>query len=134
MPPWWVRLWRLHGNPLIIDEAQRIPGPVRARIFSRDTSLVLGTHRDLTRQLRWAGYRVITERVGPGNDAEHLRSVVNARLQAARLTAGDVPELSLAEAEVLIDRFGDDLRAAEGFLYHQVQRQASGDGQMRFID
>lgn len=134
VPQWWIRLWRLRGNPLIIDEAQRIAWPVRLRIFRRGVPLVLGTHRDLSRSLKWAGYRVITVRVGPGNDARHLRQVANARLSAARLAAGEVPQLSLDDAQQLVQRFGDDLRSIESFLYHQVQQQAGHDGQMRFID
>jgi hypothetical protein len=134
MPRWWLRLWRLRASALIIDEAQRIPWLVRARLFRRGVPLILGTHRDLSRPLRWAGYSVTTVHVGPGNNAEHLRQVTNARMRAARLSAGDVPQLALAEAEQLVKRFGDDLRAIEAFLYHQVQQQAGQNGQMRFID
>lgn len=133
-PRWWQQLWRLHGELLIIDEAQRIPWPLRTRIFRRGLPLALGTHRDLRRPLERAGYRVITVPVGPGNNAEHVRQFANARLAAARLAPGAVPQLSAAEAQQLSSRFGDDLRAIEQFLYHQVQHQAGGNGQMRFID
>lgn len=134
VPRWWSRLWQLRGELLMIDEAQRVPWPVRIRIFRRGVPLVLATHRDLSGSLRRAGYRVITVAVGAGNDAPHVQRVVNARLRAARLHPGEVPQLSLAEAERLVQRFGDDLRAIEHFLYHQVQQQAGRNGQMRFVD
>lgn len=134
VPRWWLRLWHLRGEMLMIDEAQRVPWPVRIRIFSRGVPLVLATHRDLSGSLRRAGYRVITVAVGAGNDAQHVQQVANARLRAARLHPGEVPQLSFAEAERLVRRFGDDLRAIEYFLYHQVQQQAGRNGQMRFVD
>jgi len=133
-PQWWLRLWQLRGDLLIIDEAQRIATPLRWRLFRRGVPLVLGTHRDLSGPLQRAGYHVTTVRIGPGNDAQHLRQVANARLAAARLAAGDVPQMTLAEAQQLVSRFGDDLRAIEFFLYHQVQHQAGRNEQMRFID
>ncbi len=133
-PQWWLQLWQLHGDMLIIDEAQRIAWPLRRRLFRRGLPLVLGTHRDLRRPLERAGYQVTTVPVGPGNDAQHVREVANARLAAARLAPGDVPQLSFAEAQQLVDRFGNDLRAIEYFLYHQVQHQVGRNGQMRFID
>lgn len=133
-PRWWQRLCELRGEVLVIDEAQRIAWPLRKPIFRRGLPLVLGTHRDLSRPLQRVGYEVVTVTVGPGNDAEHLRQVVNARLTAARLVPGDVPQLTVAEALQLSRRFGDDLRAVERFLYHQVQHQAGRNGQMRFIN
>jgi len=133
-PQWWLQLWRLRGDLLIIDEAQRIARPLRSRLFRRGRPLVLGTHRDLTRSLQRAGYQVTTVPVGPGNNAQHVRRMANARLAAARLAPGEVPQMSLAEAQQLVNRFGDDLRAIQYFLYHQVQHQAGRNGQMRFID
>jgi len=133
-PTWWLRTLRLQGYPLIIDEAQRIPLAIRWSLFRRRLPLVLGTHRDLTSELKWAGYCVQTVDVGPQNNAMHVVNVANARLNAARLGVGAVPVLSIRDAEVLVSRFGDDLRAIESFLYHQVQQQVGRDEQMRFVD
>jgi hypothetical protein len=134
IPAWWAKTLRIAGSTLMIDEAQRMPPPVRRAIFHRRGSLVLGTHRDFSKQLRRAGYRVLTYEVGRGNDAEHVAQVANARLGAARLTAAKIPQVSIEDASWLVSRFGDDLRAIESFLYHQVQKQVDSDGEMRFID
>jgi len=134
IPHWWYKTEQLVGAPIIIDEAQRMPPPVRRSIFRRRVPLVLGTHRDLSGPLRRAGYRVLTYAVGPQNDACHVAKVANARLHAARLTAAEVPQLSIEDAQWLVARFGDDLRGIESFLYHQVQQQVGCNGQMRFVD
>lgn len=133
-PQWWYKTLQLSGAAIIIDEAQRMPPPVRLALFRRRVPLVLGTHRDLTGPLRRAGYRVFTYAIGPQNDARHVAEVANARLAAARLTAAEVPQLSIEDAQWLVARFGDDLRAIESFLYHQVQQQVGCNGQMRFVD
>jgi hypothetical protein len=134
-PVWWGRALRTEGDPVMIDEAQRIPLPVRMAIFRRRVPLVLGTHRDFSRELRPFGYRVTTVRVGPQNDARHVAEVANARIAAARLKpTASVPVLSIGDAEALVARFGDDLRAIETFLYNRVQQQVGRDEQMRFVD
>jgi hypothetical protein len=134
IPRWWHKTLQIAGTPIIIDEAQRMPPPIRFAIFRRREPLVLGTHRDLTGPLRRAGYRVFTYHVGAQNDPYHVAKVANARLCAARLTAAEVPQLSIQDAQWLVTRFGDDLRAIESFLYNQVQQQVGCNGQMRFID
>jgi hypothetical protein len=134
VPRWWCKTLQVSGSPIVIDEAQRMPQPVRHAIFRRRVPLVLGTHRDLSGPLRRAGYRVFTYAVGPQNDARHVAAVANARLSAARLTAAEVPQLSIEDAQWLVARFGDDLRGIESFLYHQVQQQVGSHGQMRFVD
>lgn len=134
LPAWWAKTLRINGETLIIDEAQRMPPHVRRAIFRRRCGLVLGTHRDFAKQLRSAGYRVLTYQVGLGNDAEHVAKVANARLCAARLTPAKIPQVSTQDAAWLVARFGDDLRAIESFLYHQMQKQVDSDGEMRFID
>jgi len=134
-PVWWCRVLRPQGDPVMIDEAQRIPLPVRMAIFRRRVPLVIGTHRDFSRELRTFGYRVMTVRVGPQNDARHVAEVANARIAAARLKpTATVPVLSVGDAAALVARFGDDLRAIETFLYNRVQQQVGGDEQMRFVD
>jgi hypothetical protein len=134
VPRWWRKTLQVAGSLIVIDEAQRMPPPVRHAIFRRRVPLVLSTHRDLTGPLRRAGYRVFTYIVGPQNDARHVAAVANARLCAARLTKADVPQLSIEDAQRLVARFGDDLREIESFLYHQVQQQVGCNGQMRFVD
>ena len=120
---------------LLIDEAQRLPWNVRRRLFSRGKPLVLGTHRDLARPLKRRGYEVATCRPGNQANGEHIRAVMNRRIELARLAAGPTPRLSQRDADVLAQKFGDNVRAIESFLYEQVQRSAGGvDGKVRFVD
>lgn len=122
------------GNPLLIDEAQRLPRRIRRKVFSAGIPLVLATHRDLGRALRRAGYSVHTEQIGRGNDAALIHQVLNRRVQASRLADGPIPQLTLKQAAVLARRFGSDIRGIEAYLYEQVQRQVFSHGEMRFVD
>lgn len=120
------------GDPLLIDEAQRLPRSVRQRIFSTGLPLILATHEDLGRPLRRFGYAVQTIHIGDENTPELLCRLLNRRITASRLTAGPVPTVSQQQAERLIRRFGTNVRAIEHFLYEQLQTQVIRDGEVRF--
>jgi len=133
------------GPLVMIDEAQRLPWRLRRQVFSRghaqQTTFVLGTHNDLRRSLRRAGYQVQTLTVAGLTDAAQVAKIMNVRIELARADAGPVPRLSLADAEALIARFGDDVRAMEGYLYERLQGYAGSEhhaeehyGEVRFID
>ncbi|MEM1069520.1 MAG: hypothetical protein AAGI63_11540 [Planctomycetota bacterium] len=122
------------GDPILIDEAQRLPRYVRRRIWSSGISLVLSTHRDLRRSLRRSGYRVTTMRIGNGNTPSHVCQLLNRRIDASRLHTGSVPSLTLRAAECLVSRFGSDIRAMEHHLYEQLQKQVEQHGEVRSFD
>lgn len=122
------------GSPLLIDEAQRLSRAALRAIFRHGLPTVLATHRDLTRTLERFGYQVFTERVGDRNDVELVWSLLNRRIEASRLEDGPVPVVSLKVASRLVQRFGDDIRSMEHFLYEQVQSQMVQHGEMRFVD
>ncbi len=126
------------GSPTMIDEAQRLPRRVRAAIFCSGVSLVLATHRDLTRSLRRHGYDVYTELIGDGNDANHVCKLLNARIDASRTSNASesfaVRPITIDEASRLVDQFGSDVRAIEHFLYTRIQTQVMSHGEVRFID
>lgn len=109
------------GNPLLIDEAQRLPREIRRRIFSTGIALVLATHRDLSRPLRRHGYTVHTEPIGKGNTPELVEQLLNRRIEASRLGEGPVPTISIEDSEQLVRRFGSDIRQIEHYLYEQIQ-------------
>ncbi|QDT02424.1 hypothetical protein K227x_08000 [Rubripirellula lacrimiformis] len=129
---------------LLIDEAQRLPGKLRRRVFATGMPLVLATHRDLSRSLARQGYQVHTESIGDGNDVRLIQQILNARIEAARWKSSPVPEVTLRDAEALFARFGSDIRQLEHFLYDRIQNQVMGspmkasqviqNGQMRFVD
>ncbi|MGB7345964.1 MAG: hypothetical protein WBD20_17230 [Pirellulaceae bacterium] len=133
------------GRPILIDEAQRLPRRVRKQVFATGLPLVLATHRDLSRSLRRFGYTVQTQRIGTNNTPELICRLLNRRIRASCMDAAEqVPELSISDADQLVQRFGSDVRAIESYLYDVVQSQTSAslgyersernNGQMRFID
>lgn len=110
-----------HGMPLFIDEAQRLNWWTRRRIFRRSVPLVLGTHADLSPALRRAGYQVETVCVASRTSVHRVHKLICRRLELARLGPGPIPDFSLEEANLLLERFGDDLRAMEDYLYQKLQ-------------
>ena len=123
------------GSPLFIDEAQRLPWLRRRRALRRGVPLVLGTHCDLTVPLRRAGYQVHTVQVSANLTAPRLCTILNRRLELARLGSGETPRIDLALAERFIERFGRDIRAMEHFLYERIQQfSGAASGEMRFDD
>jgi hypothetical protein len=122
------------GNPLLIDEAQRLPKRACRSVFATGLPLVLATHRDLARMLRSFGYHVHTERIGEGNTAELVQRLLNRRIEASRLQDGPVPVVSMYAASRLVKLFGGDIRGIEHYLYERVQTQVVRHGEMRFID
>jgi energy-coupling factor transporter ATP-binding protein EcfA2 len=133
------------GRPMLVDEAQRLPRRVRKQVFAAGLPLVLATHRDLSRPLRRAGYRVTTQHIGGHNTPELIGKLLNRRIEASRLDAlQTAPVVSSEDAGWLHAKFGSDIRAIESYLYDIVQSQAFvtqkvrsqefQHGQMRFID
>ena len=123
------------GEPLLIDEAQRLPWRVRRKVFASGATLVLATHKDLSAAMRRFGYNVTTERIGLSLSARHLVEMLNRRIKASRRDLqSPTPLVGLDDAEELIRRFGTDVRGIESYLYDIVQSQVNHHGEMRFID
>jgi hypothetical protein len=122
------------GNPLLIDEAQRLTRKLQASIFCLRLPLVLATHADLTRPLQKWGYVVRTINIERDNTPELIHAALNRRIEASRLEPGELPEISFDEARKLAIRFGSDLRAIEHFLYERLQDQVHQDGEVQFVD
>jgi hypothetical protein len=106
---------------LFVDETQRLSRWTRRRLFRRGIALAIGTHLDHSPELRRAGVPFQTVRVG-GADPEHVARIVTGRIEAMRRAPGPVPTLAPAQIAALVDRFGDDLRAIEHYLYRVFQR------------
>lgn len=124
-----------HGDPLLIDEAQRLPWHVRWRVFRRGVPLILGTHTDLISPLTRAGYTVRTIHVSENHDGVRLCKILNRRIEMARLGPGKIPEITLDEAERLVERFGNDIRSTEAYLYERMRSlMRSNHGELPFVD
>lgn len=124
-----------YGEPLLIDEAQRLPKDALRSVLQSGATLVLATHRDLTGALHRFGYEVTTESIGQSLSPRLLAEMLNRRIQASRRDRRHpVPQLTTHDAETLIRRFGTNVRAVEEYLYDVVQTQVNHHGEMRFID
>jgi hypothetical protein len=110
-----------HGQPLLIDEMQRLPRWRRRRVFRRRVSLAIGTHEDLGDELSRAGFEVQTVRPAEILDGKRLRQILNCRIELARRGPGPLPQIRLQTARAMLERFGDDLRAIEFYLYDLYQ-------------
>ncbi len=110
------------GNPLFVDEIQRLNWFQRAKIFRRKVPLVLGTHTNYETQLRVMGRRAITIEVGGRLDGKKLQRITQHRIEHARRDSGAVPRLTPETINFLIDRYQDDVRAIEGHLYDVFQQ------------
>ncbi len=109
------------GQPLLIDEIQRLPRRRRRRVFRRPVSLAIGTHEDVGAELARAGFDVQTVEAAASLDADRLQQILNRRIQWARRSPGPIPSLTIETARELIQRFGDDIRAVEWYMYEVFQ-------------
>ena len=114
------------GNPLLIDEAQRMTRWQQWKVFRSRTSLVLGTHRDFTGPLKRAGRRVKTVAVRERMSPERLTRIVQNRIEWVRRDRGPVPGLSCETADRLLARFGPDIRRIFYELYGIFQNLKEG--------
>ncbi len=110
------------GAPLFLDEAQRVGRRRLARLFRRDSSFVIGSHRDHTGALVAAGLEVVT--VHPANelDPAKLSRILERRIAWARRGPGPVPTVSAPDVLALLRQHGSDIRAIERRLYHVFQK------------
>ncbi len=109
--------WRRYRGPaagrILIDEAQRLSRRELKRLAASARSLVLGTHRDLGREI---GRSVLTRHLRKLT-AGRLASIVNRRIEAARRTAGPIPPVSDDTLNDMLRRHGSNVRTIIGELY-----------------
>jgi hypothetical protein len=109
------------GNPLLIDEAQRLTRRQRRQVFGSCEPLVLGTHVDFHRSLIRAGRRVETVEVGRRMNPQRLHALLNARIHWVRRNEGPLPAICIETAIRLLQRFGPDVRQIQRELYNVFQ-------------
>lgn len=105
------------GGILLLDEADRLRPRLLRRLLARPLRLALGTHVDLSLP---AGCSLRTWRAGVV-DPERLGEILRRRIEWARRGPGPLPRVPPDVVRRLIQRFRDDLRAIEGFLYDVFQ-------------
>lgn len=110
------------GNPLFIDEAQRLTLFQRLQVFRSNRRLILGTHADFEKKLRRAGRPVMTIAADRFTNESRVHNLLNARIEFARRGPGPIPSVTLKTAAKLFTRFGSDIRSMEHSMYHTFQQ------------
>lgn len=113
------------GEPLLVDEAQRLSFWQRLHLFQSSRTLVLGTHRDFTRPLHRAGRSVLTLAADRHTNADQVTAILNARILAVRRSAAPTPRITAATANRLFRQFGSDIRSIQHSLYEVFQQLRS---------
>lgn len=110
------------GEPLLVDEAQRMTYRQRWQTFRSQRRLILGTHEDFEQSLRRAGRHVLTIAADERTDAARVQLVLNARIEFSRRDAGPIPRVSATTAAKLFQQFRSDLRGIEHSMYLTFQQ------------
>ena len=122
-----------------VDSVENLSWLGRRKLYSRCQVLAYTTHRDLSAELRRAGFGVVSLSVGIqsieelariveariGAAALHPKARATAALPAAALLAGEtrvIPRPSRRRLEDLYRDYGDDVRSIEAALYRDYER------------
>ena len=106
---------------IFIDEAQFLTRRQRRKTFTSQRSYVVGTHQKLHTTYRRAGLRFETIELR-GITAAKLAPIIESRIEAFRRGPGPIPRVHDDAIHLLIEEFGDNIRAIEGRLYEIFQR------------
>lgn len=110
-----------NGDPVFVDEAQRLSRKQQASLWRGKKRLVLATHQNFAQSLRSAGRPVLTIEARRNTSPAHVHAIMNERIRLFRRSLEPVPEVSLSVAEQLCERYGSDIRAMLGCLYEHFQ-------------
>ena len=109
------------GEPLFIDEAQRLTWYQRWQVLRSDRRVVFGTHVDYSRGLCRAGRPVLSLSADRQTDVNRVLRILNARIDSARRNPGPIPSITESTVEELLFRHGSDIRSIESSLYRVFQ-------------
>lgn len=115
----------VQGEPLLIDEAQRMTLVQKWTTFCSQRRLILGTHSDFEPALRRAGRQVLTIAADQFTDATRVQNLLNGRIEFVRRGAGPIPRICQATAAALFRQFGADIRSIEHSMYQIFQQLRS---------
>ena len=110
------------GEPLLIDEAQRMTLLQRWQTFRSDRRLILGTHTDFENALRRAGRPIVTIAASQFTNELRVHTLLNRRIQFARRDGGPIPSITISTASKLFAQFGSDIRSIERSMYDTFQQ------------
>lgn len=110
------------GEPLLIDEAQRLTVLQRIQLFRSTRTLILGTHYDFESALRRCGRSVLSLTANRHTAPERVWQILNQRIEFVRRGDGDIPSVSPKTVQQLLAEFGCDLRSMQHSLYDRFQK------------
>ena len=110
------------GEPLFIDEAQRMTFMQRWQTFRSQRRLILGTHTNFEAALRQSGRQVLTIAADRLTDAARVQNLLNARIEFSRRAAGPIPKITQATAAELYREYRSDIRSIEHSMYLTFQQ------------
>lgn len=113
------------GEPLLVDEAQRLTLWRRLWLFRSRRTLVLGTHWDFSQHLKWAGRSVLTLNAAQHTTPERIEQILNDRIKSVRRSSDSIPTVTRSTAETLFVLYGSDLRSIQHHLYDVFQNLGS---------
>ena len=112
---------KIYPRPVcFIDSIENLNKKQRIRLYKKTQSIALTTHMDLSAELQAAGYQLMNIKIST-TDEHRLWQIFNRRLEYARRSTGKIPKIDMSLIEQLKQRFGDDIRAMESFLYEKIQ-------------
>ena len=110
------------GQPVFVDEAQRLTARQRRHLFREDRALVLGTHQDFQLELEQAGRKVTTIAACSQTSISRLKQIVTDRIEFARRGLGPVPTVHGMTLKRLLQSQAGDIRSMLQILYDAVQK------------
>lgn len=111
----------VHGEPVLIDEAQRLSLVQRNALWNLPKRLVLATHTDFAADLIRSGRQVMSISADRDTRPERVHMIVNARVAMFRRSSGAIPVIPFPMAEQLCDRYGSNIRGMLHALYDVFQ-------------
>ncbi len=121
---------------LLVDEADRLPWRARRQLMNGVDVLAIGVHRSLKAGFARRGVAVLTRDVSNLCVAATLCQIFQRRIDASTVDPhATALTFTPADAKKLIQRYGDDIRAMEHYLYERVQLLGGNtNGEMRLVD
>lgn len=113
------------GEPVLIDEAQRMTLLQRRQTFLSNRRLILGTHTDFERALRRANRPTLTIPANQFTNEIRVHTLLNARIESARRDDGPIPSITISTASKLFGQFKSDIRSIEHAMYDTFQQLRS---------
>ena len=103
-----------------VDSIENITKKQRRDLYKKSGSIAFTTHTDLSQELERAGFSVINKIISMKNE-KTLLQIFRQRIEYARRAEGATPHIDLETVKQLKQRYGDDVRAMESFLYEKLQ-------------